>query len=260
MMSTSTPRAARALAPIFLVLASSACASHPSLAANSPPSQVSAAPSPSAPGGFQRSVFGHSVRGRDLVSFRVGPTDARRRILVVGVIHGNEAAARTIAQDLTRTAPPTSTEVVVVPDLNPDGAASGIRQNARGVDLNRNFAYHWTRLGHRGDQQYSGTAPLSEPESRAMASLIRALRPTVSVWFHQPVGVVDESGGSIAVESRFAKILGLPLQRLQRYPGSVASWENVSYRGTTAFVVELPRQVSASLRNRALKALRDLEQ
>jgi len=100
---------------------------------------------------------------------------------------------------------------------------------------------------------------LSEPESRAGAALIRALHPRVSVWFHQPVGVVDQSGGSAGVESRFANILGLPLRAMQRYNGSVVSWQNLSYPGTTAFVVELPTRTDATLRAKALRALLDLE-
>ncbi|MCW2572364.1 MAG: peptidase family protein [Frankiales bacterium] len=178
---------------------------------------------------------------------------------MIGVIHGDETAGRTIALDLVADVPPPSTEVVVVPDVNPDGAAAHIRQNARGVDLNRNFPFRWHALGHRGDQQYSGPGPLSEPESRAVAVLVRSLRPTVTVWFHQPVGVVDESGGSVAVESRFAQLIGEPLRRLTRYPGSAAGWQNAVFAGTTAFVVELPRHVSAGLHGRALRALRDLE-
>ena len=180
-------------------------------------------------------------------------------MLVVGVIHGDEAAALTIASDLLLTPPPAGTEVVVVPDLNPDGVVHDTRQNAAGVDLNRNFPYRWTALGKRGDQQYSGRAALSEPESRAMAGLIEALRPTVSVWFHQPVGVVDESGGSVAVETRFSQVLGLPLRRLERYHGSATSWENVTFPATSAFVVELPRHVSEILRARTLVALKDVE-
>jgi protein MpaA len=34
--------------------------------------------------------------------------------------------------------------------------------------------------------------------------------------------------------------VGLPVERLTRYPGSAASWENSVLPGTTAFVVELP--------------------
>lgn len=256
------------LAPLVLVLG--ACTSlpipttHPQHPSTSTATRSSAYVARAASGvgvgkSFHRSVIGRSLQGRALVVFRAGPLNAHRRILVVGVIHGNERAGQAIVQELLRTTPPTTTEVVVVPDLNPDGAARGTRQNADAVDLNRNFPYRWKSLGRRGDQQYPGTGPLSEPESRAAAALIRALHPTLSVWFHQPVGVVDESGGSVQVESRFANILGLPLRTMQRYDGSVVSWENLNYPGTTAFVVELPMRVGASLRTKALRALYDLE-
>jgi len=203
----------------------------------------------------QGEVFGHSVQGRALVEFRMGPLHPPRRILVVGVIHGDETAGLAITRELLRVAPVPSTEVVVVPDLNPDGVALGTRQNFRGVDLNRNFPYRWRSPGRRGDPQYPGKAPLSEPESRSMAALVRELRPTASVWFHQPVGVVDESGGSVMV----ATVVGLPLRRMQRYNGSAVSWQNVSLPRTSAFVVELPRRVSASLSAKVVRALQDLE-
>jgi protein MpaA len=238
MFSDRIPRTVWALMP--LVLVSGGCTSHPtsvnpaSHAARSTASRRATAAkrfavAPTA--SIHRSVFGHSVQGREFVVFRAGPVNAPRRILVVGVIHVNETAGRAIALDLLRRARPVATEVVVVPDLNPDGSAHGTRQNAAAVDLNRNFPYRWTRLGVRGDQQYSGTRPLSEPESRAMAKLIGRVHPTVSVWLHRPVGVVDESGGSALVEGCFATILGLPLERMQRYNGSVVSWENTTYQG-----------------------------
>src|SRR5437763_837256 len=52
--------------------------------------------------------------------------------------------------------------------------------------------------------------------------------------------VVDESGGNLHVERRFSRLVGLPLRRLPREPGSVVGWENHRLPGTTAFVVELP--------------------
>jgi protein MpaA len=146
-----------------------------------------------------------------------------------------------------------------VRSVNPDGVARGSRQNARGVDLNRNFPYRWQPIGRPGDQQYSGTGPLSEPESRAMAALVKRVRPTVTVWFHQPVGLIDESGGVVAVERRFADLAGLPLRRMQRYPGSATSWQNTTWPGTSSFVVELPGRVSATVEAKVLAALKDLE-
>jgi len=81
---------------------------------------------------------------------------------------------------------------------------------------------------------------LSEPESRIAYHLILRVRPQISIWFHQHERAVDESGGDVAVERRFAALVGLPLRRLPREPGSAVGWENHRLPGTTAFVVELP--------------------
>jgi murein peptide amidase A len=184
----------------------------------------------------RRIVLGRSVEGRPVVAFEVGDRAAARRELVVGCVHGDERAGIAIAHRLEHAAPK-GLDLWVVPVLNPDGAAAGTRGNARGVDLNRNFPWRWKRL--RGPV-YSGPRPLSEPETKIAYRLIKQLRPRVSIWFHQPLDVVDESGGSNAVERRFASAVGFPLARLPREPGSVVGWENHLLRGATAFVVELP--------------------
>jgi protein MpaA len=186
--------------------------------------------------------LGRSVRGRPIYAIELGDPDNERRVLAVGVIHGNETAGRLIDQHIASQSPPKEALVWTINELNPDGVAAGTRQNANAVDLNRNFPWHWRPLGTRGDLQYSGPRPLSEPETRIARSLILRVRPGVTIWFHQPLGVVDESGGSVAVERRFSRLVRLPLRRLTRYPGSAPSWQNHRLRGTTAFVVELPPQ------------------
>lgn len=209
---------------------------------------------------LRTSVFGHSVRGAPLLAQARGPEGAARRILLVGCVHGNECAGIAVVTRALATTPPAGTEIVVVPQLNPDGHAAGVRQNAHGVDLNRNFPRLWKPIGARGDQQYAGSGPLSEPEARAMADLIRRLRPTVTVWFHQPVGVVDLSGGSDTVERRFAQIAGMKLDLLVRYPGSACGWQNFMWSGrTTAFVVELSRPATHAQLSGSLAAVLDLE-
>ncbi len=191
----------------------------------------------------RRVVIGRSGTGRPLIARVLGDPAATRKVLVVGCIHGDEAAGITIVRRLRAVRPPAGTALWLLEDLNPDGVAARTRQNAHGVDLNRNFPYAWRPLGRRGDQQYSGPHPLSEPEARAARAFILRVRPQITVWFHQPLGVVDESGGRLAVERRFAHAARLPLRRLTRYPGSVASWEDHRLPGATAFVVELPRAV-----------------
>ena len=186
---------------------------------------------------WHRVVLGVSVEGRPIVAFEGGDPKSALKELVVGCIHGDEPAGTAIAVALTKRPVPAGVDLWVVPDLNPDGVAAATRGNAHGVDLNRNFPWRWRRLA---GVYFSGPASLSEPESRIAYRLIRRLRPRVSIWFHQHADVVDESGGSLSVERRFAALVGLRLVRLARYPGSVTSWENATLRGTTAFVVELP--------------------
>jgi protein MpaA len=180
-------------------------------------------------------------------------------VLVIGCIHGNESAGVAVVRRLQALPAPPGVELFSVPNLNPDGTHAGTRQNADGVDLNRNFPFRWQSIGMRGDQQYSGPHALSEPESRIAYRLISRLRPRVTIWFHQPLGVVDESGGSLQIERRFAQRAMLPLRRLARYPGSAAGWQNHALAGTTAFVVELPAGALAAVQaNRLAAAVVDL--
>jgi protein MpaA len=188
----------------------------------------------------KRVYLGRSVDGRHIYAVKVGDLDNPRSTLVVGDIHGDESAGIPVARAVASQPLHRESLIIVIKDLNPDGVAAGSRQNAHGVDLNRNFPYRWHHLGSPGNLQYSGPHPLSEPEARIVHSLILRARPAVTVWFHQPLGLVDESGGSLAVERRFSRLAGLPLRRLTRYPGSAAGWQNHRLPGTTAFVVELP--------------------
>jgi murein peptide amidase A len=133
--------------------------------------------------------------------------------------------------------PPEGVDLWVIPNLNPDGHAANTRQNAHGVDLNRNFPWRWRRLT---GVFYSGRRRLSEPESRAVYRLILRLQPMITIWFHQPLGVVTRTKGSLALERKFARLAGLALKHLPFYPGSATSWERHVFPDTATFVVELP--------------------
>jgi protein MpaA len=174
---------------------------------------------------------------------------------VVGCVHGNEPAGVRVARRLINSAPARNAAIWVIPSLNPDGIAAGTRGNARGVDLNRNFPFDWQPLG---GLEYSGAHPLSEPESRTARRLILRVKPDITIWFHQPFDLVDRSGGDPMIELRFSQLVGLPLVRLKRYPGSASSWQNHALPKSTAFVVELPYVVSDGLIGRATRAVRTL--
>jgi protein MpaA len=163
-------------------------------------------------------LLGDSTEGRPIYAYRLG-NPAARKLLVVGSIHGNEPAGLEVTRRLFHVAPPLHTELWIVPTLNPDGLFHGTRSNATGVDLNRDFR------------------SFSQPETRIARALIRRIRPFVSVWFHQPQGLVRAYGPSIAVGRRYAALARQRYRTLVWPPGTAARWQNGI--GEHSFVVEL---------------------
>ena len=189
----------------------------------------------------QNSVpVGSSGAGRPIRAIRIGSARASRRLLVVGAIHGTELAGRAVTRRLRSLRPPRGVALFLVDDLNPDGSAAGRRQNRRGVDLNRNFPFRWRAMGRPFDTHYPGSAPLSEPESRAAARFITRVRPRVTIYYHQMLRLVDRSGGDRVLERLYARRSGLPYRRIPPLAGTATSWQNHTFRGDSAFVVELP--------------------
>jgi beta-N-acetylhexosaminidase len=182
-------------------------------------------------------TIGHSEQGRPIRAMRVGSARARVKVMVVGTIHGNEQAGRAVVARLRRAHPPRGTALWLVDDANPDGTAANARHNSNGVDLNRNFPYRWQAQ----DGVYeSGSGPASEAETRVMQSFVEREQPRVTVWYHQALRIVVKSTGDARLERLYSSKSGLPRRALPRYHGTAISWQNKTFPGDTAFVVELP--------------------
>jgi len=197
----------------------------------------------------RRLAIGRSVEGHPLRAWRIGNPRARRRVLVVGCVHGNECAGTAVTARLVDNGLPLAGELVVVQHLNPDGFARRARWNARGVDLNRNFPFGWSPTARHGRR------PFSEPEVEALRQLVRRFRPDITVWFHQPQGLVRAWGSSVPVARRYAHATGLPFRQLRWIGGSAPQWQNRAL-GEVAFVVELaPGDLSGGAADRHARAL-----
>ena len=171
-------------------------------------------------------MIGTTSQGRRIVAL-VRPVDEpRRRVLVIGGLHGNEPVTPPAVQTLVETSHPDDYEVWLVPAANPDGIAAGTRWNGAGVDLNRNFPWGWSASD-------GGPSPLSEPETSALAGLIERLQPDIVVWVHQPYGYAASIGPTDqAFERAWAQASGVPARSGVTQHGGGESW--------TAFVAGRP--------------------
>ena len=163
--------------------------------------------------------LGRSLEGRPIRAWRTGDPRSPRRVLVVGCIHGDECAGMRVTQWLLDGSRSPDIDLWIVDDLNPDGHRRRQRGNARGVDLNRDFL------------------AATQRETRIARKLILRLRPDVTIWFHQPQGLVRAWGPSRRAARRYARLAGLPYRSLAWPPGSASRWQNGL--GQISFVVEL---------------------
>ncbi|MCC6930994.1 MAG: murein tripeptide amidase MpaA [Gemmatimonadaceae bacterium] len=177
-------------------------------------------------------TYGRSVLGLPLEVWR---PRGRCELLVFASIHGEEPETTYALSRALRQLPGQAEQSAVVLAANPDGLIRGTRGNARGVDLNRNFpTASWqaasvtcrSTIEDPSDVVLgTGSEPGSEPEVRALLSLIGELRPSVVVALHAPLACIDDANDS-PLGRRLAARTGMPLVRDVGYPtpGSFGSW------------------------------------
>ena len=88
--------------------------------------------------GWTEHVYGRSRGGLPL-RVQLPASGAPVAGLLVAAQHGEEAETGLLARRLLERIPGDETRWAIVQVANPDGLLAGTRQNAAGVDLNRNF-------------------------------------------------------------------------------------------------------------------------
>lgn len=181
--------------------------------------------------------YGKSVLGAPLLWFPAPLADRDSGLILAGT-HGDENAAIATLSGALRTLPDKLRRHHVVLAVNPDGCQLGLRANANGVDLNRNFpaanwqsgetVYRWNSMTEDRDVKLStGAHPGSEPETAALCALIHQLKPRWVVSWHEPLACIDDPH-HIAVGEWLAQHMALPHVSSVGYdtPGSFGSWCN----------------------------------
>jgi protein MpaA len=221
-----------AIGPLLLLLLAAASPATPALAVTGHPAVV------------ETRTIGHTVQGRNLVAWRLGQPTARTKVVVLAAMHGDETGPSRILLNLRDGRAIRGADIWVVPQYNRDGIDRHTRKNAHGVDLNRNYPYHWVHLTGTYD---SGPTAASEPETRAVMAFLRLVRPRYVVSFHQPLDGVGRAGpkGATFVQ-RLHRGLGLPVKSFNCTGvchGTMTEWFNHSFPGV-AVTVEYGRGVS----------------
>lgn len=211
------------------------------------------------------SVYGASLEGIPLTVYL--PDAGSAEIVVLASIHGDEAETTVVVSEALRCVPRGDLQAAVILCGNPDGMLRGTRGNGRGVDLNRNFptsnwshdAVHYkTRADDARDIALSpGAEPASEPETRALLSLLERLNPRAIVSLHAALACIDDAGGS-HLGRQLAERCRLPLLTAIGYPtpGSMGTW--ASEQRLTLVTWELEAASLYDLKDRHVPILIDL--
>ena len=160
----------------------------------------------------EKRIVGKSLLGRNIYAVKIG--NGRPTGIVQYAIHGREYITARLAETHFITGGVTGS-CWLVPLLNPDGALlsqcglSSVKDeklraeltklngredfslwkaNARGVDLNVNFAAFWgkgkTNVRYAGAENYIGAYPFSEPETQALKRFTKEINPDYTVSYH----------------------------------------------------------------------------
>lgn len=194
----------------------------------------------------------YSVNARPLAMRDFHPNaiaDSEDRILILGGIHGDEYSSISIMfkwMTLLQEKGGDNYRWRFLPAVNPDGLLDGqaVRQNASGVDLNRNFPSqdweataleYWRNNTGENPRRYPGKEAASEPEVRWIIEQIENFDPAVIVSVHAPYHLLDFDGPLQAPD----KIGDLYLHQLGVYPGSLGNYAGLDL-GIPVVTLELP--------------------
>lgn len=148
--------------------------------------------------------FGYSSQGTPILANKYGHHG--KKVLILCGVHGDEyegVQAGLKLQEVFNQFFPYHLQITLVPQFNIDGILKGTRQNARGVDLNRNLpSKDWEPLAHK-PHYYPGKSAGSESENKALTSYLKKEKPELILSLHSWKPMLNTNGHCEA----FAKII-----------------------------------------------------
>lgn len=178
--------------------------------------------------------IGTSAQGRPILAERYG--DGPRTVLAVGQTHGDEEGGLRVLLRARSEHMPEGLTLWMIPTVNPDGLAMDTRFLTGGADPNRH-------------------AP-AEPEQQAVYDFALAIRPQLSVWYHQNYGWVGGSGASMAPALQYQALTGLGTLKRSGNCAVGFLWCPIDHAlGASSILVELPDVLTPADVQRHARAL-----
>lgn len=195
-----------------------------------------------------KSTKGEPIFHSDYSSKREKP----KKIMVISLIHGDETHAGSLGrfwlERLEKIDPRNSWRII--PVANPDGFNNKTRNNANGIDINRNFPTvdwssdaikFWEKYSQKSPRKFPGYAAASELETQCIIKHIEEYKPDFVISIHTPLNVLDFDGPKI----KKVNYGYLPWRSLGNFPGSLGRYMWVE-RQTPVLTTELKNNLPSS--------------
>lgn len=216
---------------------------------------------------FKSYSIGNSVHGLPIKAFEFGNSDWPR-VLCIGGVHGDEIEGVSLAWSLwdqfIKTFP-YKLNLIIIPEMNPDGVLYKTRVNANNVDLNRNLPTADWSSQILNPRYPPGPHAASEPETKAFLELWE-LHPIQFIFsLHSWNPLINTNGPCLEEAEILFQILGSPIEGDMGYPtpGSLGTFSGKEKQVGT-ITLEIKRglktdEVLAQYKPAMLAALKGLD-
>ncbi len=169
---------------------------------------------------METKIIGQSVQKKPILA-HIWNKKSKVNILILGGVHGDEtegvAASLGVLQSIFDHYP-FSFNLTLIPCLNPDGLFAKTRQNANGVDLNRNLKTEDWSPEFTKFRYYPGKKPLSEPENLALMTILDSCEFQFIFTLHSWKPMLNTNGDCSQIQDVLTEMTGYKIVPDIGYP------------------------------------------
>lgn len=169
---------------------------------------------------METKIIGQSVQKKPIFAY-FWNKKSKINILVLGGVHGDETEGVTLSLGLLQNffeVSPFAFNLTLIPCLNPDGLFAKTRQNANGVDLNRNLPTQDWSPEFTKFRYYPGKKPNSEPENQALTQILNSVNFNFIFTLHSWKPMLNTNGDCSQIEEVLKEMTGYQIVPDIGYP------------------------------------------